>query len=210
RRHGLRQGHRRGPARGSTGRPGRHEGLRRNHSRRKARVMKTNQRVRRARRLTAITAAGMSAALVLAGCDASATGTDGPIVLGGVFSKSPVPFGNDAEETAMQVFTEVNADGGIDGSEIMYTTSDDQSDTTKAGSGARDAVSDAAVAMVGSASFVDCGTNKALYHKKEIMSIQAVGVDPTCFNSPDIASVTISPYTQLTANMYYASEELEI
>src|SRR5699024_12483491 len=49
--------------------------------------------------LTAITAAGMSAALVLAGCDASATGTDGPIVLGGVFSKSPVPFGNDAEET---------------------------------------------------------------------------------------------------------------
>src|SRR5699024_2870296 len=65
-----------------------------------------------------------------------------------------------------------------------------------------------AVAMVGSASFVDCGTNKALYHKKEIMSIQAVGVDPTCFNSPEIASVTISPYTQLTANMYYASEEL--
>src|SRR5699024_11484034 len=99
RRHGLRQGHRRGPARGSTGRPGRHEGLRRNHSRRKARVMKTNQRVRRARRLTAITAAGMSAALVLAGCDASATGTDGSLVLGGVFSKSPVPFGNDAEET---------------------------------------------------------------------------------------------------------------
>lgn len=171
--------------------------------------MKTNQHGSRPRRLAGLAAAGLSAALVMAGCDAGGAGTDGPIVLGGVFSKTPVPFGADAEDTAMQVFKNVNADGGIDGRKIKYTTSDDQADTTKAGSSARDAVSDDAVAMVGSASFVDCGTNKALYHQKDIMSIQAVGVDPTCFNSPDIASVTISPYTQLTAQLYYASKELD-
>lgn len=170
--------------------------------------MRTKQRGFRPRRLSTIAAAGMSAALVLAGCAIGGSDTDGPIVLGGVFSKSPVPFGNDAEDTAMQVFKNVNADGGIDGRKIKYTTSDDQADTTKAGSSARDAVSDNAVAMVGSASFVDCGTNKALYHQEGILSIQAVGVDPVCFNSPDIASVTISPYTQLTAQLYYASEEL--
>lgn len=153
----------------------------------------------------------MSTALVLAGCGVGAGSggdTEGPIVLGGVFTLTPVPFGGDAKKTAHQVFEQVNASGGINGRKITYVTGDDQSNPTKAGAVARKAVSAGAVAMVGSASFVDCGTNKAFYHREQIMAIEGVGVDPFCFNSPDIASVTVSPFSQLTANMYYASEVL--
>lgn len=160
-------------------------------------------------RATAGAAIGLVAALLLSACGGSASGgTDGPIVIGGVFTLTPVPFGGPAKKTAQQVFEQVNASGGINGRKIKYVTGDDQSSTTKAGAVARKAVGAGAVVMVGSASFVDCGTNKTYYRRKNILSIQAVGVDPFCFSTPNIASVTISPFAQLTADMYYASEIL--
>lgn len=156
-----------------------------------------------------LAALALTSTLVAAACGGAGSGSpSGPIILGGVFTLTPVPFGGDAKKTAQQVFEHVNATGGIDGRKIKYITGDDQASPTKSGAAARKSVSEGAVAMVASASFVDCGTNRAFYHREHILSIQAVGVDPYCFHSPNIASVTVSPFSQLTANMYYASEVL--
>lgn len=134
---------------------------------------------------------------------------DGPIKLAGLFTKTPFPFGNDVEATVKEVFNEVNASGGVNGQKIEYESGDDGGNPTKAAQLARQFVGDGAVALVGSASFVDCGTNQAYYLQSNISSISGVGVDPFCYSSPSIDSIEPSPYTQVTAMLYFASTVLK-
>ncbi|WP_051580064.1 ABC transporter substrate-binding protein [Pseudonocardia acaciae] len=165
--------------------------------------------VTNAKRRAAGTALALVAALLLAACGSGGSGGDtGPIRLGGLFTLSPQPFGNDAQKMIQTVFDEVNARGGINGRTIEYLSGDDTGSPTEAARLARDYVDKDVVAMVGSTSFVDCGTNHGYYQQQELLSVVAIGADPFCFTSPNITPVNIGPFTSITADLYYASKFL--
>lgn len=144
----------------------------------------------------------------LAGCDGSG-GSGGGIKVGGLFTLSPQPFGNDAQKMVRAVFDDVNASGGIGGKKIQYLSGDDTGNPTKAAQLAREYVGDGVVAMAGSVSFVDCGTNHGYYQQNKVLSLAAIGADPFCFTTPNITPVNIGPFTSITADLYYASEVLK-
>ncbi|TYB41752.1 ABC transporter substrate-binding protein [Actinomadura chibensis] len=154
-----------------------------------------------------------AAALVIsvtgAGCQSSG-GSDGPIKVGaingitGLFQTPEVP------KAVKAVFEEVNAAGGINGRKLELISKDDAMDPARSSQAARELIkSSNVVAFAGSSSAVDCGLNRATYTKEKIVSIPAVGVDPTCFTSPNIAPVNPGPFTLTTAMLYYASETLK-
>ncbi|MEV4400006.1 ABC transporter substrate-binding protein [Nonomuraea sp. NPDC049607] len=138
------------------------------------------------------------------------SGTDGPIKVGtingvtGLFQTPEVP------QAVKAVFEEVNKAGGINGRKIELISKDDAMNPQRSTEAARDLIdSEEVVALVGSSSAVDCGLNRATYSKSQIVSIPAVGVDPACFTSPNIAPVNPGPFKLLTAMLYYASETLK-
>lgn len=132
-----------------------------------------------------------------------------PILVGAV-STLTGPF-NFPESTAaaQAVFDRVNAEGGINGRQIKYLVEDDKMDPGTAGQAARRLVDDAGVfANVGSASLLECTANAAFYRSRNVFSIQGTGVDPACFNSPNISPVNTGPYTGTVISLYFASEVL--
>lgn len=160
-----------------------------------------------------ITAALATAALAFttAACstDGGGESTTGPIKVGsingitGLFQTPEVP------EAVQAVFDEVNEAGGIDGRELELISMDDAMNPQRSTEAALDLIqSQGVVALVGSSSAVDCGLNRGTYSKNGIVSIPAVGVDPACFGSPNIAPVNPGPFGLLTAMLYYASETL--
>ncbi|MFI0408605.1 ABC transporter substrate-binding protein [Actinomadura sp. 3N508] len=160
------------------------------------------------------TATGAAAAALLisiagAGCSDSG-GSDGPIKVGsingvtGLFQTPEVP------KAVKAVFDEVNAAGGINGRKLELVSKDDAMDPARSGQAARQLItSEKVVALAGSSSAVDCSVNRATYSKEKIVSVPAIGVDPSCFTSPNIAPVNPGPYTLTTAMLYYASETLK-
>lgn len=162
-----------------------------------------------------LTAASLSVAAVLllsscAGADNGGGGGDAaPIKLGSVNTISGPATFPEASEAAAAVFERVNADGGINGRMIEYKVTDDKADPATATASARELVgSDEVVALVGSASLLDCEINGAYYEQEGVRSIQGTGVDPGCFGSPNIAPVNIGPFNDSTLTMLYGSEEL--
>ncbi|MFF4776390.1 ABC transporter substrate-binding protein [Microtetraspora fusca] len=153
------------------------------------------------------------AALALAATACSGDGggsADGPIKVGaingvtGLFQTPEVP------QAVKAVFDEVNAAGGINGRKIEFISKDDAMNPQRSTEAAKELIdSEDVVALVGSSSAVDCGLNRATYSKSGIVSIPAVGVDPACFTSPNIAPVNPGPFKLLTAMLYYASETLK-
>ncbi|MFD0534738.1 ABC transporter substrate-binding protein [Actinomadura luteofluorescens] len=161
------------------------------------------------RTYTTAAAAALAISLTAAGCQSSG-GSDGPIKVGsingitGLFQTPEVP------KAVKAVFDEVNAAGGIGGRKLELVSKDDAMDPARASQAARELIkSEGVVAMAGSSSAVDCGLNRATYGKEKIVSIPAVGVDPSCFTSPNIAPVNPGPYALTTAMLYYASETLK-
>ncbi|WP_380282712.1 ABC transporter substrate-binding protein [Kitasatospora purpeofusca] len=162
-----------------------------------------------------IAALAAATALVLGAtaCTSSGSGSgseSGPIKVGsingitGLFQTPEVP------QAVKAVFDEVNAAGGINGRKLELVSMDDAMNPQRSTEAAVDLVkSKKVVALVGSSSAVDCGLNRASYSKEKIVSIPAVGVDPACFSSPNIAPVNPGPFNLLTANLYYASEVLK-
>ncbi|WP_217370924.1 ABC transporter substrate-binding protein [Nonomuraea antri] len=121
----------------------------------------------------------------------------------GLFQTPEVP------QAVKAVFEEVNAAGGINGRKLELISKDDAMNPQRATEAARELIdSEEVVAFVGSSSAVDCGLNRATYSKAQVISIPAVGVDPACFNSPNIAPVNPGPFKLLTAMLYYSSETL--
>ncbi|RKS67724.1 amino acid/amide ABC transporter substrate-binding protein (HAAT family) [Actinomadura pelletieri DSM 43383] len=160
-------------------------------------------------RTSAIAAAAALALSVASGCSDSG-GSDGPIKIGaingitGLFQTPEVP------KAVKAVFDEVNAAGGINGRKLELVSKDDAMDPARSSQAARQLIkSENVVALAGSSSAVDCGVNRATYTKEKIVSVPAIGVDPACFTSPNIAPVNPGPYTLTTAMLYYASETLK-
>lgn len=164
---------------------------------------------RRTARGLALVLAGL---LALSSCrGAESAGTDEPIVVGSVNSLSGAATFPEASEAAAAVFDAVNEDGGIDGREIEYKALDDKGDPTDASSAAREIVqSDGAVAMVGSGSLIECEINADYYEQQEILSMPGIGVDPECFDNPNIAPVNVGPFHDMTLSLLYGSEVLEL
>lgn len=149
--------------------------------------------------------------LIVSGCGGGGGGSRGPIVLGSVNSISGAATFPEASQAAKAVFDQVNASGGINGRQISYRAVDDKGDPASAASAARQVVgSDEAVALVGSASLLECQINAKYYEQNKILSIPGIGVDPSCFNSPNIAPANVGPYHDMTLTLLYGSEVLKL
>ncbi len=165
------------------------------------------------KRTIAIAAITASSALVLAGCSGStgsgSTATGDPIVVASVNALSGAATFPEASAAAQAVFDEFNAAGGLNGRPIQYTALDDKGDPSAASSAARDAVeSTNAVALVGSASLLDCEVNSGYYEKNGIVSVQGTGVDPFCFSTPNISPTNAGPYLDTQLTLSYGSQTL--
>ncbi len=132
-----------------------------------------------------------------------------PIKLGSVNSLTGQIVFPEASAAAKAVFDRVNREGGIDGRPIEYLIEDDAADPAGAAQAARRLVEDeGVVAMVGSASLLECAVNGAYYAEQGVYSIQGTGVDPLCFASSNISPVNTGPYLGYTVSLYFASEVL--
>lgn len=160
--------------------------------------------------LIAGAALAAATALVLAGCAGSDGGGSGsPIVVGSVNTKSGPATFPEAGQAAAAVFDAFNEAGGLDGRTIDYKSLDDKGDPASASAAAREVVgSDGAVAMVGSASLLECEINAQYYEQEQILSIPGIGVDPGCFTTPNISPANVGPYNDLTLTLTYGSEVL--
>ncbi|MBZ7924230.1 ABC transporter substrate-binding protein [Ensifer adhaerens] len=133
---------------------------------------------------------------------------------------SPIPIGAvstltgsfsfpEATAAAQAVFDRVNENGGVGGRMIQYTVEDDRMDPSSAAQAARRLVDDEGVyANVASASLLECTANAGFYESRGVYSLQGTGVDPACFNTPNISPVNTGPYTGLVVSLYYAAEIL--
>ncbi|MEV4894326.1 ABC transporter substrate-binding protein [Nonomuraea sp. NPDC055795] len=147
-----------------------------------------------------------AAALALTGC-AAGGGTDGPIKVGSINGVTGQFQAPEVPKAVQAVFDEVNAAGGIGGRTIEFISKDDAMNPQRSTEAAVELIeSEGVVALVGSSSAVDCGLNRAKYGSAGIVSIPAVGVDPACFTSPNIAPVNPGPYKLLTAALYFLSQ----
>src|SRR3989304_3419630 len=87
---------------------------------------------------------------------------------------------------------------------------DDKADPALAGQASRRLVEEeGVVALVGSASLLECSVNAQYYGEQNILSIQGTGVDPVCFLAPNISPVNTGPYLGITVGLYFASEALK-
>lgn len=161
--------------------------------------------------LLALTAA---AGLLLSGCssndgDAGGSGDADPIKIGAVSSiTGPAPF-PDVPGAAQAVFDRVNEEGGIGGRPIEFISEDDGADPAKAGQSARRLVEeDGVVAMVGGASMVDCSANAALYAQRDVLSVMGTGIEPSCFESKNIAPVNAGTFNGYESLLYFAKDQL--
>jgi len=162
--------------------------------------------------LWGVAAIGAATALVLSGCT-GASGDGGgdasPIVVGSVNALSGAAAFPEASQAAKAVFDAVNAEGGINGHPIDYKILDDKGDPAAAAAAAREVVSsDNAVALVGSASLLECEINGDYYVQQDILSIPGVGVDPVCFNNKNISPANTGPFLDMTLSLLYGSEVL--
>ena len=144
--------------------------------------------------------------------DAAPTVADGePIRVGNVSSLTGAGLFPEASVAAKAVFDRVNADGGINGRPIELIIEDDGGAPEGAATAGRKLVEqDEVVAMVGSASVLECAVNSAFYAEQGVYSIQGTGVDPLCFLSSNISPVNTGPFAGITVSLYYASETLAL
>lgn len=160
------------------------------------------------RTLSVIAVAALTAT-ALAACS-SANASTSPIMVGAVSSITGAVSFTEVPAAAKAVFDKVNAAGGINGRKIEFSSEDDSGDPAHSAQAGRRLVDqDNVVALVGSASMVDCSANAALYAQRGVVSITGTGVDPACFKSSNIAPVNTGPFTAYQAMLTYASETLK-
>lgn len=166
------------------------------------------------RKLLAAAAVFAATAVVLSGCAGGSGGGGGsgsPIVIGSVNTKSGPAAFPEASQAAAAVFDAFNDSGGLDGRKIDYKSLDDKGDPATATASAREIVgSDEAVAMVGSASLIECEINAKYYSQEGIMSVPGIGVDTGCFDSDNISPANVGPFNDMTLTLLYGSEVLKL
>ncbi|MGC5628289.1 ABC transporter substrate-binding protein [Georgenia sp. Z1344] len=165
----------------------------------------------RTRSTTTLLALAATAALTLAACSGGDDdGAEGdPIRVGAVSSiTGPAPF-PEVPAAAEAVFERVNAEGGIDGRMIELVSEDDGGDPAQASQAARRLVDESGVvAFAGSASLVECSANAAFYAQRDVVAISGTGVEPSCFESANIAPVNNGTIRGYEALLHFASEDL--
>ncbi len=163
------------------------------------------------RRIIPAVAALAVTGLALAGCagGGGGGGEGAPIVVGSVNTISGPATFPEASEAAAAVFDAYNEAGGLNGRTIDYRAIDDKGDPASATAAARELVgSDEAVALVGSASLIECEINAKYYEQEGILSVPGIGVDTGCFDSENISPANVGPYNDMTLTLLYGSEEL--
>lgn len=120
---------------------------------------------------------------------------NGPIRVGAVSSLSgPAQF-PESSAAVRALFDVVNANGGIRGRRLELIVEDDRGDSAQAVRAAHRLVDEQhVVALVGSASIVDCASNAAFYQQANVMSLQGTGIEPACFNTSHVVPVNTGPY----------------
>lgn len=128
----------------------------------------------------------------------------GPIRIGAVSSLSgPAQF-PESSAAVRALFDVVNADGGVRGRRLELIVEDDRGDPAQAVRAARRLVDEQhVVALVGSASIVDCASNAAFYRQSGVMSLQGTGVEPACFTSSHVVPVNTGPYLAMRNALQY-------
>ncbi|MEV7646710.1 ABC transporter substrate-binding protein [Arthrobacter sp. NPDC089319] len=164
------------------------------------------------RRFRMAAAASAAATLLMAtGCaGAASSGTDNaatgePIV---VSALSGLSFFPEASQAAEAVFEDYNAAGGLNGRPIQYSVIDDKTDPGTAATAAKEALNAGAIAMVGSASLVDCAVNHRAFEDAGVVSIPAVGAEPECVTTPNIAPANAGPFFDSFMSLSHGSGEL--
>lgn len=164
------------------------------------------------KKFTIFGAVATACVLALTSCGndgaSKSTATGEPIVVASVNALSGPATFPEASAAAKAVFDDYNAAGGLKGRPIQYEILDDKGDPAAATAAARDAIGKNAVAMVGSASLLDCEINSKYYETEGIVSVQGTGVDPFCFTSSNISPVNAGPYVDTTLTLTYGSETL--
>ncbi|MCY4665370.1 MAG: ABC transporter substrate-binding protein [Acidimicrobiaceae bacterium] len=144
--------------------------------------------------------------------DAAPAVADGePIRVGNVSSLTGGALFPGASAAAKAGFDRVNDQGGINGRPLELIIEDDGGAPEGAAAAARKLVEqDNVVALVGSASVLECAVNSGFYAEQGVYSIQGTGVDPLCFLSSNISPVNTGPFAGITVSLYYASETLAL
>lgn len=134
--------------------------------------------------------------------------TGDPIKVGSIQSKTGPDDFSSSGQGAKAFFDCVNANGGINGRPIDYIIEDDQWTPEVAAQAAASLVNDEGiVAMVGNASFVECGVNSPLYSDEGVIAVYGTGVPRECFFSPNISAINAGPrMSSLGISQYMASE----
>lgn len=128
----------------------------------------------------------------------------GPIKVGAVSSVALFP---ESTAAVRAYFDAVNATGGIRGRKLQLVVEDDRIEPQAAARAAQKLVeTDEVVANVGSASALECAVNAKYYGEKNFVSIQGTGVDPVCFDSPNIAPVNTGPYVGTAVALKFLAE----
>lgn len=137
-------------------------------------------------------------------------GNPAPIKVGAISSLTNAAAFPESAKAARAYFESVNAQGGIRGRKLVLIAEDDKGDPKVAHEAAKRLIeNENVVAMVGSASAGECSANADYYVKQGVVSIQGTGVDPACFNSPNISPVNTGPYVGFAASLQFASEVRE-
>jgi branched-chain amino acid transport system substrate-binding protein len=120
--------------------------------------------------------------------------TGEPIKLGAIVTKQPGVDATNGTTVAQAYFNCVNDNGGVNGHPIQYIVLEEQSNPQQVAALAAKLIQDEQVlAIVGSASLIDCTVNHQLYEQNNF-NVVGSGVPFDCFTSPNIGPINMGPY----------------
>jgi branched-chain amino acid transport system substrate-binding protein len=123
------------------------------------------------------------------GSGKAATGT--PISVGGMTTASGGVSAVQGAKTVKAYFDCLNANGGVNGRPVEYTSVDDGLNPATAARGAATLVNDKKVVGIVGGSYLECPVAGPIYAKAGVYEIDGVGASAQCFTSKNIASVSM-------------------
>ena len=119
--------------------------------------------------------------------------TGAPINIGAINTKQPGTDFSDIENMTGAYFACVNANGGINGHPIKYFPVTEQTNPSQIAALAKQLVTtDHVVGMMGNSSIIECSVDAAYWKSVGIDALGA-GIDPSCYATPNTASVNMGP-----------------
>lgn len=156
--------------------------------------------------------AALSAALLLAGCAASANSTStgsstaskSPIVLAGICAYTGSVPSPESCQISQAYFKYLDAHGGINGHPVEYTPLDDAGSSATAQQDGARAVEQLDVdAMVGDYTDYGCTVNAGLYAQYKVYDMSGPEADANCWRSPYIFPINEGPWVEYASDIYY-------